>query len=45
MSKVEILVLGWNNDGTGQQKGSRVMIAGWNLIKEAFHLFLKVRER
>jgi hypothetical protein len=38
-------ILGWNNGDTDQQKGSRVLIAGWNLIKAAFHLFLEVRER
>jgi len=43
MSEVEILV--WNNDDTGQQEGSRVLVACWNLIKAAFHLFLEVGER
>lgn len=43
MSVVEIL--GLNNDDTGQQEGSRVLIAGWDLIKAAFHLSLEVRER
>jgi hypothetical protein len=43
MSEVEILW--WNNDDTGQQEGCRVLIAGWNLIKAAFHLFLEMRVR
>jgi len=43
MSEVEIIV--WGNGDTGQQKGSRVLIACWNLIKATFHLFLEVRER
>jgi len=42
MSVMEIL--GRNNDDTGQQEGSRVLIAGWNLIKAAFYLSVEVRE-
>jgi len=43
MSAMEIL--GRNNEDTGQQEGSRVLIAGRNLIKAAYHFSLEVRER
>jgi hypothetical protein len=44
-SASEVEIFGWNNDDAGHQEGSNVLLAGWNLIKATFHLFLEVRER